>query len=199
MNTNQLRVCTLIALALWMRLCPATATVAAEKALPMATFAKLPITELTVFKDGHAFVAHDGQMPTDDKGNVVMDYLPAPVIGTFWPYSAEKKARLAGVVASQKRVVVERTALDLRELIEANTGTEAIVWETGASHYDATIVGFPARSTEELAATSPPNTPGCRTRMCSRWSCRFRRRRSCGAIWAATRSANWRGCSPPQR
>src|ERR1035441_1085466 len=69
---------------------------AAEKAAPLSTFGKLPIKEITVFKDGHAFVAHEGAMPTDEHGNVVMDYLPAPVVGTFWPYSAEKRAKQAG-------------------------------------------------------------------------------------------------------
>ena len=111
-----------------------------------------------MFKDGHAFVAHEGEMPTDEHGNVVMDYLPAPVIGTFWPYSAEKRARLASVVASQKRVLVERTALSLRELLEANIGAEAIIAESGTNRYAATILGLPARSAEEQAATSPPNS-----------------------------------------
>jgi hypothetical protein len=131
---------------------------AAEKAAPLSTFGKLPIKEITVFKDGHAFVAHEGEMPTDEHGNVVMDYLPAPVIGTFWPYSAEKRAKLTSVVASQKRVLVERTALSLRELLEANIGAEAIIAESGANPYTATILGVPARSAEEQAATNPPNT-----------------------------------------
>ena len=130
---------------------------AAEKAAPLSTFGKLPIKELTVFKDGHAFVAHEGEMPTDERGNVVMDYLPAPVIGTFWPYSAEKRAKLTSVVASQKRVLVERTALSLRELLEANIGAEAIIAESGTNRYAATILGVPARSSEEQAATNPPN------------------------------------------
>src|ERR1035441_2461575 len=101
-----------------------------EKAAPLSTFGKLPIKELTVFKDGHAFVAHEGEMPTDEHGNVVMDYLPTPVVGTFWPYSAEKRAKLTSVVASQKRVLVERTALSVRELLEANIGAEAIIAES---------------------------------------------------------------------
>ena len=135
-----------------------TPSVAAEKAVPLATFAKLPIKEITVFKDGHAFVAHQGELPTDDHGNVMMDYLPAPVVGTFWPYVADKGARLTSVVASQKRVLVERTALNLRELLEANIGAEAIISESGTNRYEATIVGFPARSAEEQAATNPPNS-----------------------------------------
>ncbi len=130
----------------------------AEKAAPLSTFGKLPIKEVTVFKDGHAFVAHEGEMPTDEKGNVVMDYLPAPVIGTFWPYAAEKRARLVSVVASQKRVQVERTALNLRDLLEANIGAQAVIAEAGTNRYPATILGLPARSAEEQAATSPPNS-----------------------------------------
>src|SRR5687767_11765040 len=85
-----------------------------------AVFAKLPVREVTVFKDGHAFVAHQGVLPTDASGNVVMDYLPAPVIGTFWPYA--KDAKLAGVVAGRRLVKTERTALAIRELLEANVG-----------------------------------------------------------------------------
>jgi hypothetical protein len=127
-----------------------------QKAAPLSTFARLPIKEITVFKDGHAFVAHEGEMPTDEKGNVIMDYLPTPVLGTFWPYSAEKRAPLTSVVAGQCRVLVERTALSLRELLEANLGAEAIIAE-GTNRYVATIAGIPTRSAEELAATSPPN------------------------------------------
>ena len=148
--------CLAPALALAQVLTPAV--LAAEKAAPLSTFGKLPIKEITVFKDGHAFVAHEGEMPTDEHGNVVMDYLPSPVVGTFWPYSAEKRARLVSVVASQKRVLVERTALNLRELLEANIGAEAIIAETGTNRYTATILGLPARSAEEQAATSPPNS-----------------------------------------
>jgi hypothetical protein len=63
------------------------------------------------------------------------------------------------VVAGQKRVLVERTALELRELIQANIGAGAIIEEVGAHPYEATIIGLPERSAEELAATSPPYAP----------------------------------------
>jgi hypothetical protein len=109
-----------------------------QKAAPLSTLARLPIKEITVFKDGHAFVAHEGEMPTDEKGNVIMDYLPTPVLGTFWPYSAEKRAPLTSVVAGQRRVLVERTALNLPELLEANIGAEAIITEgTNRRYADA--------------------------------------------------------------
>ena len=129
-----------------------------DKAAPAGAVARLPVKEVTVFKDGHAFVLHEGRQPVGAGGEVVMDYLPAPVIGTFWAYSAEKGAKLASVVANQRRVRVERTALTLRELLEANVGAEAFVSETNGLRYPATILGFPTRTSEELAATSPPNS-----------------------------------------
>jgi len=118
----------------------------------------MPVKEITVFKDGHTFVLHAGKMPTDTSGNVLMDYLPTPVLGTFWPYSADKNVRLSAVTASQRRVLVERTALSLRELLEANPGAEVGITEVNGKGYGAKIVGVPARSAEEFEAASPPNT-----------------------------------------
>ena len=68
------------------------------------TLSKMPVREVTVFKDGHAFVLHEGNLPVAVDGSVALDGLPAPVLGTFWPYSAEKGATLRAVVAGQKRV-----------------------------------------------------------------------------------------------
>ena len=130
--------------------------VRAEQAEPLSALAKLPVREITVFKDGHAFVLHSGKMPTDAAGNVLMDYLPTPVIGTFWPYSAEKRAKLSAVTSSPRKVLVERTALTLRELIEANVGSDVFVNES--TNYRAAILQVPDQSGEELEASSPPNS-----------------------------------------
>ena len=64
----------------------------AEPPTPNAALARMPVKEVTVFKDGHAYVVHEGAMPTDAAGNVLLDLLPTPVLGTFWPY-ALKRAR----------------------------------------------------------------------------------------------------------
>ena len=130
-------------------------------AVPLAALDRLPVQEITVFKDGHAFVLHEGQLPVNESGNVEMDYLPRPVVGTFWPYVVQEKARLEAVVAGQRRVQVERTALTLRAMLEANAGRVVEITEGGVQNvpsktYAATVLGFPTRGTEELAATSPP-------------------------------------------
>ncbi len=128
----------------------------AEPAAPLGAMAKMPVKEVTVFKDGHAYVIHQGTMPVDAAGNVLLDLLPNPVLGTFWSYSLDKKATLQSVTAGRRRVKVERTAVTLRELIEANLGAEVVISEGVKPAYPATIVRFLSRSTEELDATLPP-------------------------------------------
>ena len=139
------------------------ASIAAQSPPSLAALTRMPVREVTVFKDGHAFVLHEGALPTDAAGNVVMDYLPSPVLGTFWPYSSNADVKLAGVVAGQRRVLVEQTALSLTELLDANAGADAVITEKitnanqGPVRYACTILGIPQRSPEELAATGLPN------------------------------------------
>ena len=126
------------------------------------TPASMPVKEVTVFKDGHAFVLHEGAAATDAEGRVVLDYLPAPVLGTFWPYSADPKVKLTAVTAGRRRATLKRTALAIPELLEGNVGAKVRIRETSPKEgkegdvYEGTILGIPRRSAEELARTSPP-------------------------------------------
>ncbi len=126
----------------------------AEPAAALGALAKMPVKEVTVFKDGHAYVVHQGTMPVDATGNVVLDLLPNPVLGTFWPYSAKDGVGLHSVTAGRRRVAVEQTALTVRELIEANPGAEVVITEGTKPPYQATIVKLLTRSTEEVEATA---------------------------------------------
>jgi len=123
-----------------------------------AAFTNMPVKEITVFKDGHAFVLHEEKMPTDSDGNVTIDYLPRPIIGTFWAYSADANARLTSVVSHKRIVPVNRTALTIPELIEGNIGAKVRITEGGLAAYESTILGVPARSTEEFSKTEPPGS-----------------------------------------
>jgi hypothetical protein len=144
--------------------CLSAGPVQAQDVTSQSALAQMPVKEVTIFKDGHALLLHQGKLPTDASGNVVMDYLPAPVFGTFWPFSADKAGQLNSVVAGQRRVSIERTALGMRDLIEANIGAAVQVTELPVSPqaqptiYPATIVSVPQQSGEEIQATSPPNT-----------------------------------------
>ena len=135
------------------------AALASAESIDDHAIGRMPVKEVTVFKDGHAFVLHEGPMPTDDAGNVVLDYLPVPVIGTFWAYADDKAAKLAGVVAARRVVSVKRTALTVAEMIEGNVGAAVRITEKDGQPYAATIAAVPTRSTEEIETTSPPGAP----------------------------------------
>lgn len=130
----------------------------AQAATSSGLSVQIPVQELVVFKDGHAYVIHEGDMPTDGRGDVVLDYLPTPILGTFWAYSAVPQVKLQAVVAGQRRVSLKRTALSLREMLEANVGAKVVITDVAGPKYTGTIVAVPTRSSEELEATSPPNT-----------------------------------------
>jgi len=78
----------------WVQVSNAARQSSEMKAAPLEALAQMPVKEVTVFKDGHAMVLHEGEMPTDADGNVLLDYLPTPLLGTFWPYVIEKGVKL---------------------------------------------------------------------------------------------------------
>jgi hypothetical protein len=114
----------------------------------------LPVREVTVFKDGHAFVLREGDLRPDADGRVVLDRLPVPVLGTFWPY-ATGGARLVSVTAAKQVVPVEKTALDVRQTIEANVGKDAEILDASGNTIRGTIVAIPARDATEVARLDP--------------------------------------------
>ena len=131
---------------------------AAPPTVPRAagtSLSELPVRELAVFKDGHAFVVHQGLANVSDQGTVTLDSLPAPVIGTFWPYSANKDLPLRSVVAGQRAVSVKKTALTPIEMIKANIGKRILVHEK-EEDWSATILSIPTRTAEELERTTGP-------------------------------------------
>ncbi|MEZ6064539.1 MAG: hypothetical protein R3B90_02265 [Planctomycetaceae bacterium] len=117
--------------------------------------AALPVREVTIFKDGHAFVLHAGEAAVDADGHVRLDDLPTPVIGTMWSFSRAANASLTGVAAGPRRVEVEQSALTIRELIAANPGAQVLVHQTNELQYLAKIIGIPTRDADEVARLSP--------------------------------------------
>ena len=131
---------------------PSLALAWGEAAAVDTSLTDLPVREVTVFKDGHAYVLHEGELLTDENGDVLLESLPAPVLGTFWPY-ASGKASLASVVASRRRVQVEKVALSLTEFLLANIGAEGIFAETTGQSYRARLLAIPQLRIEDAATT----------------------------------------------
>ena len=109
----------------------------------------MPVKEVTVFKDGHVYVLHEGEVLTNDQGHVTLDYLPNPIIGTFWPYSADPNVKLTHVVAGACDVEVDRTASTIAELVKGNIGSKVLIGEINKQPYKATILRVLAQSTAD--------------------------------------------------
>ena len=110
----------------------------------------LPVREVTVFKDGHAFVLREGSAPVSAGGEVVLSDLPQPVVGTFWPYAVGSALR--GVVAARQPVNNSRKTLSLAEMLRANIGAEITVIQANNSSFDATILDVPVAPPLDLAS-----------------------------------------------
>ncbi|MCG3131059.1 MAG: hypothetical protein FLDDKLPJ_01834 [Phycisphaerae bacterium] len=128
------------------------------------SLSKLPVKEVTVFKDGHAFVLHEGVVRLDTEGRVRLDELPAPIMGAFWAASADDRVRLKGVVAGKQRVPVRRPALELKDLIEGNIGRAVVVTDVDGVGFPATIedasYAHPAADAPGTAPPSPSSVKG---------------------------------------
>lgn len=128
------------------------------------TLSKLPVREVTVFKDGHAFVLHEGSLPVNAAGELVLDNLPTPVVGTFWPYQVNGKLR--GVVASREPVTAQRTALSVYDLLKANIGADVTIIDTMERRFNAKILDVPQPPPSDVPLGEPqvdrygrPTTP----------------------------------------
>jgi hypothetical protein len=107
---------------------------------------KLPVREVTVFKDGHAYLVREAPLPADVGGTFVLDELPAPVLGTFWPFASDG-ARLVSAKASREKVQSDVTAMDLRQIARANTGKEVLVVTADKERLEGKLLGVPTRQT----------------------------------------------------
>lgn len=121
------------------------------QASPPPGATKLPVREVTVFKDGHAYVVREMALPADAGGKVVLDELPMPVLGTFWPY-ASGGARLVSAKAGRDKVASDVAAMDFRQIARANVGKDVSVVVADKERIDGKLLGVPSR--QEAPAAS---------------------------------------------
>jgi hypothetical protein len=111
---------------------------------PPIAATKLPVREVTVFKDGHAWVVREAPLPADANGTVVLDELPAPLFGTFWPFALDG-ARLTSAKAGREKVASEVAATDIRQIARANAGKDVTILTTDKERIDGKLLGVPSR------------------------------------------------------
>jgi hypothetical protein len=116
--------------------------------LPAGT---LPVREVTVFKDGHAYLVRETTLPADGSGKVVLDELPAPVLGTFWPYASDG-ARLVMAKSGLVTVPTDSAAMNFREIARANVGKDVVVVTSDKERIDGKLLGVPSHKTVPAAS-----------------------------------------------
>ena len=111
---------------------------------------RLPVKEVTVFKDGHAYLIREAALPADGNGKVVLDELPQPVLGTFWPYATDG-ARLVSAKAGREKVTTEVAVMDLRQLARVNVGKDVLVVTHDKDRLEGKLLGVPSRQADAAA------------------------------------------------
>ena len=86
------------------------------------------ITDVTVFKDGHALVMSKAKAEFQDGWCRTRD-VPVPVLGTFWAFAVDKNAKVERVKAGFVEIEEERPCLSFVEMIQANAGKKASIVE----------------------------------------------------------------------
>lgn len=124
-------------------------------ASPASPSGMLKVREVSVFKDGHAYLVRHGKVPVGPDGDVVLENLPRPLLGTFWPFVPGDRARLAAVVAGKRRILQRRPADDLGELLAANPGAEVWIREAGKEPWVGTVQSVTLPPDRPAAAISP--------------------------------------------
>lgn len=116
-----------------------------EPVLEKELLEAMPVSEVTVFKDGHALILHEAAVPVSQEGEVTLSHLPAPVLGTFWPYVRDDRVKLHGVVAGRRNVRSSTKALHIQDMVRANVGVKARI--KGAQEtFTGTILSVPSRA-----------------------------------------------------
>ena len=119
------RLCAELVLCAALVFCTVSAAVGGE--------APLPVVELTAFKDGHALVVREGTIAVQQKETagepveeVLLEGLPSPLLGSFWPYATDEGRRVVSATATQIASQGAREVGGVSELLQQNVGAEVV-------------------------------------------------------------------------
>ncbi len=102
---------------------------------------KTGITDVTVFKDGHALLLCRGQAEVKDGWCRTFD-VPTPLLGAFWTFIAEDKVEIQFVKSGFNSIKTRRPCLTIDELIQANKGKQVVLTDTSDAVYKGTLMGM---------------------------------------------------------
>ena len=106
------------------------------------------ITDVTVFKDGHAlFLAQGAATPQD--GWCHSYDVPASVLGALWGFAAQKDVKVDTVKSGFEQKQIQRPCLSFAEMIKANAGKQAAIIDKNKETHQGIIIGIPQYSSEQ--------------------------------------------------
>jgi hypothetical protein len=121
------------------------------------------ITDVTVFKDGHALVLSCATAQIQD-GWIRTREVPVPVLGTFWSFVNDPTARIDFVKAGLVETDEQRPAMNFDEIVQANIGRKAVIVEQPKENPPVTHRGIlrgilkqePAKDADQPPAAAGP-------------------------------------------
>lgn len=114
---------------------------------------QLPVQSITAFKDGHALVVREGTHDVVD-GAVLLDGLPNPLLGTFWPYATDKKNHVVAATAAMIPKPGVRIVASVEELLERNTGRTVFLATESGGNVTGEVLGVTGGSPRHVLVQS---------------------------------------------
>lgn len=106
------------------------------------------ITDVTVFKDGHALFLAQGVATPQDGWCYSYD-VPASVLGALWGFAAHKDVKVDTVKSGFEQKPIQRPCLSFAEMIKANAGKQAAIIDKNKETHQGIIIGIPHYSSEQ--------------------------------------------------
>lgn len=106
------------------------------------------ITDVTVFKDGHALFLAQGEARPQDGWCYSYD-VPASVLGALWGFAAEKDVKVDTVKSGFEQKQIQRPCLSFAEMLRANAGKTAVIIDKNQQTHEGIIIGIPEHTSEQ--------------------------------------------------
>lgn len=128
----------IVSLACLTLIASAASYAAPAKQLPLL---KSEVRTVAAFKNGLGFVFRSGTTPLQD-GWAALDPIPSAVLGTLWIGTSSKGGSVSEVISYKDKVRTDFPALDLSEVLAANTGkVVTLTYSLGAGQPAQTVTG----------------------------------------------------------
>jgi len=115
------------------------------------------VTNVTIFKDGHAMIMATGTADIRD-GWCHSNDVPAPILGAFWSFVKGKNLEVSIVKSGINDVTIKRPCLSLDEMLRANGGRR-VKLTTNSNQTITGILMEAAEHTTRTESTASTTTP----------------------------------------